>query len=131
MGRKGLMGLVMAGALALVSGCASMMSYQASQEEIGAIRAAQLSGGGAGVGVDLSSLNALTLHPVRQLGAAAVDAGMIYGAYYLLEAADEKINGDDEPPTVRVENSPGAQVNVSGDGSPASSGQSTDNSEHQ
>lgn len=116
---------------AVSSGCASVASYKASADEISAIKAAELSGGGAGVGIDVTSLNALTLHPVRQLGAAVLDAGVIYGTYYLLDAADSKINGKDDEPTVEINNSPGAQVNVSGDGSPASSAQSTDNSSHQ
>lgn len=117
--------------LCACSGCASFAVLKSSQQEVRAIKATQLSGGGAGIGIDVSALEAITVHPWLQLGAAAVDAGMIYGGYYLLDAADEKINGkDDEPETkVEINNSPNAQVTVTGDGSPASS--ASDQSSHE
>lgn len=117
--------------LCACSGCASFAVLKSSQQEVRAIKATQLSGGGAGIGIDVSALEAITVHPWLQLGAAVADAGMIYGGYYLLDAADEKINGkDDEPRTeIQVNNSPNSTVVVSGDGSPASS--SSDSSSHE
>jgi len=63
--------------------------------EIGeAIRAVQVDNG-AGIGVDVSNLAALTEHPWRQLGAAIVDAGLIYGAYMGADALAEAGNDND------------------------------------
>ena len=88
------------------SGCLSMWSEQCSREEIlkarvwasgdqgaiglinagadgdMAIRAVPLKGG-VGLGIDVSNLRALCLHPIRQLLAALGDAGAAAGAYCL------------------------------------------------
>jgi hypothetical protein len=140
MGQKAILGLIGLALMALVvavlnTGCASYAVMKSSQRELQqqkALKAVKLGEAGAGIGVDVTALEALTYQPLMQVGAAVLDAGLIYGAYRGLDAIDQQINGqDDDEPTVNVENSPGAQVNVSGDGSPASSSQSTDNSSHQ
>ncbi|MFH0907183.1 MAG: hypothetical protein V1929_00270 [bacterium] len=115
--------------LGLCNGCASYLVMKSSEQEVRAIKATQLDGG-AGIGIDISAVQALTEHPFLQLGAAVVDAGLIYGGYRVLDAADQRINGvDDQPRTeVQINNSPNAQVTVSGDGSSNANGQSTDNS---
>lgn len=128
---KRFIGLIAVALLVFCSGCASYQVAKNSQQEVRAIRATQLAGGGAGIGIDISMIEALTVHPFLQLGAAALDAGVIYGGYRLLDAADQQINGNDDPPRteIQVNNSPNAQVTVTGDGSPASSG--SDQSSHE
>ena len=74
-----------------LTGCASMMSYNASKREIMGERVmasgndaaikAFASGDTVGIGVNVLASEALTKHPFRQLGAAILDAGLIYGLY--------------------------------------------------
>jgi len=101
-----------------LTGCTSLWSLQCSKDEIlrnrimasgdqGAIKALR-SGvredvciraveidGGAGIGVDVSNLDALTEHPWRQLGAAVLDAGMAAGAYIGGKALIDSANNSD------------------------------------
>ena len=53
-----------------------------------AIRAIKMEGG-VGIGVDLFDWETLTKHPVRQLGAAALDAALLYGAYSLTQSGND------------------------------------------
>jgi len=65
-------------------GCASLLVADYSKNEIKqqrCIKAVALDNGGAGVGVDLLSLDTLSQHPIAQLGAAVADALSIYAAY--------------------------------------------------
>ena len=102
-----------------LTGCTSLWSLQCSKDEIlrnrilasgdqdaikalrsgvredVCIRAVTLDGG-AGVGVDVSNLDALTEHPWRQLGAAILDAGMTAGAVVGGKALVDSINNSDE-----------------------------------
>lgn len=116
----------------ITSGCLSAWSYKCSEDEIvrtrvyasgdsktidmlnrgvdakTAIRAIPLSNGGVGIGVDVTSLDALTQHPVRQIGAAIGDAALLYGAYQAYDknlGSGSKDNGDKN-----------TTVNVNGDG---------------
>jgi hypothetical protein len=113
--------VLVAGLVFMSSGCASHMSYKASQREIAeerirfsgdeaainalgkgipaerAIKAVRIGEDGVGVGVDVSNMEALTRHPWRQAGAALLDGLLMYGVY---RGADElsrsgKDNNDD------------------------------------
>ena len=93
--------------LVFVCGC-SMLSYQDSKREIqmerayktltsgdeAAIKAVKLDGG-AGIGIDITKMEALTKHPVRQLGAAVLDAGLLYGAYLGIEEINSSSSSSD------------------------------------
>jgi len=116
---RALMSVLLVVILAMCSGCTSIWSLQCSKDEIlrnrimssgdqGAIkalrsgvredvciRAVELDGG-AGIGLDVGNLDALTEHPWRQLGAALLDAGMTYGAYLGAQALLDS-NDDSEP----------------------------------
>jgi hypothetical protein len=81
--------IIMVGIMDITSGCASFLSYQASQKEIigqrvqasgdeAAIKAFR-SGQTVGLGVNVLATEALTAHPFRQLMAAILDLGAVYG----------------------------------------------------
>jgi hypothetical protein len=85
------------------TGC-SVMSYNSSREEMvreqvvasgdeAAIKAFQMNGT-VGVAVDISAVKVLTKHPIRQLGAALVDAGLLYGAYMGIESLTQNSSND-------------------------------------
>jgi len=59
------------------------------------IRAVQLDNG-AGIGVDVSNLDALTEHPWRQLGAALLDVGTAAAAAVGGQALMQASNSDDD-----------------------------------
>jgi len=94
--------------LALVaysSGCASMAVYKQSDRKIAtrqarlsgdqdAIRATQLGVGCVGIGVDVTAWDKLTEQPLKQFGAAALDAALLYGAYELLQGLDISYDSD-------------------------------------
>jgi uncharacterized protein YceK len=104
----------------LCSGCMSIWSLQCSKDEIlrerilasgnrtgirmvqagvsedAAIRAVALEGG-AGIGVDVANLDALSQHPIRQFGAALLDAGTAFGAYLGGRALVNSGNGNNTP----------------------------------
>ena len=127
------------------TGCTSLWSLQCSKDEIlrnrimasgnaAGMRALQLGAGedaairavaldnGAGIGVDVGNLQALTQHPIRQLGAALLDAGMTYGAYLggkaLLDA-----NNNSEPSQTSGRDI--IQVNVDGQNNTVNVGDET------
>lgn len=133
-----LMGMLMMG----TSGCLSSWSLDSSKQELAlqqhqmalqkaimsnnetAIRAVQLDNGGVGIGVDISNLQALTQHPIRQLGAAVGDAALIWGAYEGVKSFTD--NSSHSSTSGRD------QVNVTGDGNNVNVGNSkTDSSTRQ
>ena len=121
---------------ALSSGCMSLWSYEASKNEIkrervyasgnkkaigmiemggdedAAIRAIAVDGG-AGIAVDVSNWRALSKHPVRQIVAAILDAGMLYGAYRGVEALN---NEDDDDRTSNTAGRDNNTVTINGKG---------------
>ena len=82
----GLMAVALAAAM-LSGGCASALVARGSRERVvqrRAIQASALPDGGVAIGVDLLSLDVLTERPLLQVGAAVLDAGLIYGGYRLV-----------------------------------------------
>jgi len=86
--------LVMMGLIS-ICGCATSMVYEDSKKELimkkaianndqYAIKAVQLNNG-VGLGIDLNHWQVLSVQPFKQLGAALLDAGMIYGGYKGIE----------------------------------------------
>jgi hypothetical protein len=80
------------------------MVYNKSQQKVAlrkanakgdekAIRALQI-GEGAGVGIDVSNWEALSEQPLLQLGAALLDAAMIYGGYKGVESLNNDNDND-------------------------------------
>jgi hypothetical protein len=128
------------------SGCASYMVYNKSQEKVAmrkamakgdekAIRAVQV-GDGIGVGIDVSNWEALSEQPLLQLGAALLDAAMIYGGY---KGIDSINNGNDKDgnttttettstTTIHVNGGDGTTTVVAGDGNTTTS--NPDNSDN-
>lgn len=105
--------IVMLSVLVSLTGCASYLSYEASKNEIKknriyasgdekAIKAFAVDGG-AGVAINVNALDALTEHPIRQLGAAILDAGLVYGAKVLVDKYEEDNSNKDK--TVVIQNS--------------------------
>lgn len=119
---KMLVGVGIFGIMVLTNGCMSYMSYQSSVSEIQkerilasgnqaaiksiqsgvdasvAIRAMPV-GDGAGVGIDVANLDAITKHPLRQFGAALIDAATIYGVALGVEQVQNHNSKDDKPST--------------------------------
>ena len=90
----------------LSSGCASYLSYQASQNEIigqrvvasgddMAIKAFR-SGNTVGIGINVLATDTLTKHPMRQLGAALLDLAMMYGTYEGVKSLDDGGSENDD-----------------------------------
>lgn len=82
----------------LMSGCATSYVMKESKKNI-ALRQASRNNdekaikaikeyGLAGIGVDITALQAIKEQPLMQLGAALVDAGMFYGLYRGAESLD-------------------------------------------
>ena len=127
--------------------CTSIWSYEASKSEIQkervyasgdknairmiqngadgdvAIRAVAMDNGGAGIGIDISNWRALSKHPVRQVGAAVLDAGMAYGAYLGVQSLTDSShdNGNSSQSAGRDNN----DVTVNGDGNNVHVGDTT------
>ncbi len=113
--KKVILSVILLG-LVFASGCSSI-AYRDSEREIrleksyyslsatneAAIRAVRLSGGAVGVGVDVTKMEVLMKHPFRQLGAAVLDVGVLYGIY----AGIEEISSS---------SSESKSVDISGDG---------------
>lgn len=101
--------------------CLSYMSADASRSEVNerrAIRAVQLEDG-AGIGVDLLSLDTLGEHPIRQILAAIGDLGVLYGAYQGIQSltsssskSSESGNSSDNGGTTVTVNGSGNTVNI-------------------
>ena len=123
--------------LMLSTGCASYLSAAYSADELAtnrimasgnkdairalntgvaprsAIKAVALDNG-AGIGVDLFSLDTLEIHPWRQLGAALVDAGTLYGSYMGVKSISGNNNKQE---TTAINGNGNANVNVTSSGS--------------
>lgn len=91
-----------------MTSCASYLSIESSRKELAymqvvatknpeAIKAFAIDGGAA-IGIDVGNLDAIRQHPWRQLGAALVDAGVVYGAKAGIDALS-KISKDDNDST--------------------------------
>jgi len=88
-------------AIIMLSGCASMYSVHSSRKELGeqSIRAVQVEDG-VGIGVDISNLDAIKLHPWRQAGCAVVDAFTFYAVYEGINALEEEDKKEEKEPQV-------------------------------
>ena len=73
------------------SGCCSYMVLDGSKK---AIRARKLGTNTAGIGIDLTNIEALMDRPLLQLGAAIIDAGILYAGYEGYGSLDEKSDSD-------------------------------------
>jgi hypothetical protein len=80
--------------LFIQSGCASYLVYRGSEKKVEqrAIRAAELNGGGVGIGIDISSLDVLSERPFLQLGAAVLDVGSVL----LIKEGVDSMNKDED-----------------------------------
>ena len=72
---------------------------------------------GAGISIDLFSLDTLTENPVRQIGAAVLDAALIYGGYRLVQnmtqsGNDNKNEVNTSTTTVNVNNADHTSVTI-------------------
>ena len=96
----------------MASGCASYMSFDASRNEIvrerafasgneAAIKAVNM-GNAVGIGIDVLNIDAITKHPWRQLGAAILDAGMIYGATVGVESINDSGSDDTKATGINI-----------------------------
>jgi hypothetical protein len=100
-----------------------------------AIKAVKI-GNGAGIGIDVTSWEALKLHPWRQLGAAAADAGLLYASKEVLDNLNDDGNNSDggrQNITVNVEGSDDTSVSVTstGDSTSTDNSNNSDNSDAQ
>jgi hypothetical protein len=120
------------------SGCLSIWSQQASMDETrreriiasgnnnaikaldmgvapaAAIKAVRL-GDGAGIGIDVTNWEAIMNHPVRQIGAAIGDAGLIYATSELIDEIDSN-NRSSSSSSSSSTTSGGDTININGDG---------------
>ena len=105
------------------SGCASYFSYQASKEELLtkraivsndeiAIKAIKM-GNFVGLGINVTALEVVKQHPIRQFLAAAVDAGVAYG---LAEGLQSLENHFVDGPQIHINNSSDIIVITADDG---------------
>ena len=125
-------------AMVCTSGCGTLsyMSLQSSKDEIRrerayatgdqkliravnmtsdaetAIRAVALDDGGVGIGIDVSNLSALKRHPLRQIGAAVVDAGSLWGTYLGVKSLND--SGSHEPDQTAGRDNNSTVINGSG-----------------
>jgi len=108
-------------AMLFANGCVSYMVMKNSEKEVatrramaagdeGAIRAINLGEGAAGIGFDVSNLDALGEHPWLQLGAAVIDAALMVGTYEGIKSFDDDGPSPDPDPEKSIE------VNTTGDG---------------
>jgi hypothetical protein len=139
------------GMSAMLTGCMSVLSMKSSENEIAkrrvfasgnqeairaiqngsdarqAIRAIPMGNNGFGVGIDITALESLTEHPVRQIGALLLDAGTAYGVYLIGDnqnwwGGGNSVGGDKADTTTTTTStsiSSGRdtdQVNISGNG---------------
>ena len=109
----------------MFSGCASYMVYKNSEQKVAArkafargdqaaIKAIQLGNNGVGIGIDVSNWETLKEQPLLQLGAAILDAGMIYGGYKGVESLNE--DSSDHGTTININGDKNNTTIVNGDG---------------
>jgi len=141
------------GMMLLNSGCASYLSYKASKNEIAqnriaalndkdaikainmgvapvdAIRAVRLDNNGVGIGVDISNLDALTQHPLRQLGSALLDAALTYGAVQGIQSATAGGNNSSRNTSnsINVQNADHTTVTITDSANHSNTSSATDN----
>jgi hypothetical protein len=142
--------LVMGILICMSFGCASYMSYQASENEEytdrilasgdkdaiqmvnqglpvkRAIRAIE-DPGMFGIAIDLTAMDVITKHPWRQLGAAILDAVLAYCGYLVVDelgsSGDKSDTSSDSRDTnVTITNSEGVDININGDTSNTTTG---------
>jgi len=116
--------LVLVGAM--LSGCCSYMVNEKTREQL-AVRAQPVDGGVA-VGMDVSAWRAIKANPVQHIGAALLDAALIYGTAEGVRALNEYVqNESTEGIRISFENSDGNVITVSNqsEGSTSSSGAQT------
>lgn len=111
------------------SGCLSTVSYRSSVEQLKrepAIKAVEVDGG-AGIGIDLLNLDALTLNPTRQVLAAVGDALLLYGTWSLIDEFNSSGSGGSNQRNIQVNisNSDNAMVNIEGDSDSTSTSTTT------
>jgi len=121
------------------TGCLSLLSYNASKREImeeaivasgnqkavdlllsgvkpeRAFKAVQLDNNGVGLGLDVSNVDALLKHPVRQTLAGAGDVGLAWGAKELIDYLGSSTGSSGNNLTVNVSDSQDTSISVSGD----------------
>ena len=131
-----------------LGGCASALSYMSSEDEIrsdrvmasgnkqginalqagtppaNAIHLVNLGNDGIGIGLDVSSWDAIAQHPLRQLGAAVLDAGTTYGAYL----GATSLGGKHHTSTTSTAGRDNNTINISGTGNNVHVGDTTSTS---
>ena len=111
--------------VALAGGCCSYMVMEGSKKRVAlrkatiagdqvAIKAIRLGSDGVGIGIDVTNLEALKERPLLQIGAAILDAGIVYGMYEGLAAIDDDNKDEDDGNGINidVQNSSDVDVNI-------------------
>ena len=102
---------VMLAVLSLQTGCFSYMAMEHGKKQVAlrravikndpvAIKAVQLGDNGVGVGIDITNWEALTENPLLQLGAAVLDAGLVYAGYAGVKSFNDSGSGGQSSTTV-------------------------------
>jgi hypothetical protein len=112
-----------------LTGCASYMSYKASEKELvgqkvmasgndSAIKALRMGDDSVGIGINVLAIDTLKEHPWRQLGAAILDVGLVYAAREGVDALSNSGDGSSSSADTTIE--------VSGDNNSVSITTATD-----
>jgi hypothetical protein len=120
-----------------MTGCASYMVMKHSKRKVAyrravargddaAIKAIRL-GDGAGIGIDVTNIDAIMEEPLLQLGAALLDAAIIYGGYEGIRALNDDDDDDGGERNVHIN---GDNNNVTVEGDNNGNGSGDDNSNH-
>lgn len=99
--------------MAYGTGCASYLVLEQSKKRVSykravargdeaAIKAINMGEGTVGVGIDVTNLEALKEQPLLQLGAAVLDALMIYGSYEGINSLGNNDKKQDDGNTITV-----------------------------
>lgn len=114
--------LVSAAVMLFANGCVSHMVMEGSRKQIAmqravisgddaAIKAIRLGDNGAGIGIDISNLDAILERPLLQIGAALTDAALIYAAREIVDAIEEGLEDDSGKEDIVKNN-----IQINGDG---------------